>query len=129
MKEIIVDTNAFLRLFLSDIPEQLALVKTLFQKAKRKEVLLVVPQIVVFELEFILGKYYLIPKEERIEKLNTLVSMEYLKIQDASIFQQALQIFAVNNFSLVDSFLLAQAEEKSQELFTFDQAVQKYRRY
>lgn len=125
MKSIIVDTNAFLRFFLDDIPEQKGKVKQLFHKAKQKEVILIVPQIIIFEIDFILEKIYDFPKEDIIDKLQSLITTQYLLVESRNIFNKSLLLYEKENISFVDSFLLAKSVLEDAELFTFDQKLQK----
>ncbi len=125
MKSVIIDTNGFLRLLLNDIPEQADRVEDLIKKAQKKQVSLLVPQIIIFEINFILQKYYLFEKQEVIEKLKSLVSGHYFIIESGNIFQKALSLYEKQNISFVDSFLLAKAVIEDAELFTFDQKLAK----
>jgi predicted nucleic-acid-binding protein len=125
MKSIVVDTNAFLRFFLNDISEQAESVEKLLQRGKNGEVKLIVPQVVIFEIHFALEKLYKIPKEEIIETLKSLISMDYLQIQDKDIFGKALERYSKYNLSLPDCFLRSAAEKENAELFTFDKKLEK----
>lgn len=125
MKKRVVDANAFLRFFLDDIPEQKVAAKEVFKEAKKGESTLYIPQIVLFEIEFTLDKYYGFSKTERIDKLKVITAMPYLQIQDRDIFKKALQVFETNNISFADSFQLMYAAEKNAKLFTFDQKLLK----
>jgi len=120
MRTIIIDTNSILRFLLDDIPEQNAEVQKLFQQAKKTNLEIIVSEIVIFEIHFILEKYYLFRKEEIIEKLGIIVSSNYLNIESREIFTSALKLYRENNISLVDCFLLVKAEIEEAELFTFD---------
>ena len=120
MRTIIIDTNSILRFLLDDIPEQNAEVQKLFQQAKKTNLEIIVSEIVIFEINFILEKYYRFRKEEIIEKLGIIVSSNYLNIESREIFTSALKLYRENNISLVDCFLLVKAEIEEAELFTFD---------
>ena len=120
MRTIIIDTNSILRFLLDDIPEQNAEVQKLFQQAKKTNLEIIVSEIVIFEINFILEKYYRFRKEEIIEKLGIIVSSNYLNIESRELFISALKLYRKNNISLVDCFLLVKAEIEEAELFTFD---------
>lgn len=127
MKAVIVDTNAFLRLLLNDIPLQADRVEHLIHQAKKEEVRIIVPQIIIFEIDFILRKYYKFEKQEVIEKLKSLLSASYFAIDSVSIFQDALTLYKKSNISFVDCFLISKAEAEDADLFTFDQQLKKTR--
>lgn len=123
MRQITVDANAFLRLLLDDIPSQVSEVEKLFEQAKKSSLKLYVAQIVIFELNFILDKYYNLPKIEIIDKLKSVVQTPYLEVQDREVFVDALKIFSDSNISLADSFILAKSKIENWELFTFDKQL------
>lgn len=125
MKSIVIDTNAFLRLLLNDIPQQTVRVEYIIRQAKKEEVRIIVPQIVLFEIDFILRKYYKFEKQEVIEKLKSLLSANYFVIESVNIFQNALILYKENNVSFVDCFLISMAEAEEADLFTFDQKLKK----
>ncbi len=125
MDKLILDTNGFLRFLLNDIPKQTEEVNKLLIKAKAKKIEIFVPQIIVFEIEFALDKYYKFPKTEITDKLRVLFATPYLKIQDKEIFQEALQLFKDKNIDFVDCFLVSNANSKNASLFTFDKNLQK----
>lgn len=123
MKIYYVDTNVFLRFILKDNVQQYKTVRGLFKKAKDIEVKLLVPQIVIFEINFVLGKVYHIGKEEIIQQLESLLSTYYFHIQNDEIFKDALKLFKISNNSLVDCFLILKAKQEGAELFTFDKKL------
>ena len=125
MKKLTVDTNAFLRFILQDIPEQADEVEELFKKAQLKKIELFVPQIVIFEILHALEKYYSFPKNTVIEKLSSVISAKYLKIQNRILLKKGLEIFKQKNLDLADCFIFAYSEDKNAELFTFDKALKK----
>jgi predicted nucleic-acid-binding protein len=125
MDKLILDTNGFLRFLLNDIPKQSEEVSKLLTKAKSKKIEIFVPQIVIFEIEFALDKYYKFPKIEIIDKLSVLLSTSYLKIQDVNVFQETLILFSDKNVDFVDCFLMCYAKSKNTTLFTFDKNLKK----
>lgn len=125
MKTIIPDTNVFLRFLLNDVPKQKQAAEKLIRQAKENKINLLIPQIVIFEIDFILEKYYLFSREEVIEKLHSLTSVDYLEIESREVFSEALKLYKKQPTSFVDCFLIARARLEEAELFTFDQKLQK----
>ena len=125
MKAVVVDTNAFLRLLLDDFPKQADLVKGLINQAKKEQIRIIIPQIVIFEIDFILRKYYSFEKQEVINKLKSLLSASYFEVESISVFRNALILYKKNNVSLVDCFLVSKAEAEEADLFTFDKKLKK----
>lgn len=125
MKKYVLDTNAFLRLFLNDIPQQANLVENLLKKAKNAEATIYLPQIIIFEIAYALDKYYNFPKDEVIQKLKSIVISPYLKIQNREIFKETIKTYNNQTISLPDCFILQFAKYKDCELFSFDKKLKK----
>lgn len=125
MKPVVIDTNALLRLLLNDIPKQADRVENLIHQAKKEKIRIIVPQIVLFEIDFILRKYYDFEKQEVIDKLKSLLSASYFVVESRNIFQNALNLYTENNISFSDCFLVSKAEAEKANLFTFDQKLKK----
>lgn len=123
MKNVILDTNVFIRLFLDDIPTQTKAVEQLFQEAKEKKKKLLVPQIVLFEIAFTLEKYYGFPKQIVLEKLKAIIVAEYLSIQNREVFKKAITLFTGQSISLADCFVLCYAIQREGEFFSFDRKL------
>lgn len=123
MKRFLIDANAFLRFLLDDIPEEKKAFEALLQKAKHKEVILLVPQIVIFEIDFILEKYYQFSKEAIINKLKSIISTSYIEVQDREYFKRAIELYGQESISFVDCFLLSKAEIEKADVFTFDRKL------
>ena len=125
MKTVIVDTNAFLRFFLNDIVEQKKAFEDALHKAKRNEIILIVPQIIIFEIDFALAKYYHFSKGEIIKRLKSIISRSYLQVQDQNTFIEAIELYVKYNIAFVDCFLISKAKVEKADLFTFDQKLKK----
>lgn len=125
MKSVFIDTNAILRFLLNDIPQQKNIVENLLKQAKKGEIKLTVIQIVIFELDFILRKYYHFSKEEVIEKLESIVGTDYLNVESKEVFIPALELYSNSVVSLVDCFLVCKAKNKNAQIFTFDKDLKK----
>lgn len=125
MQTYIVDTNTFLRFLLNDIPGQKKEAEKLFGQAKNGQIKVNVLQITIFELEFILRKYYNFPKLQVLEKLEAILGSDYLEVESQKEFISALNWYSKYQLSFVDCFLTSCARERDQKLFTFDQDLQK----
>ena len=63
MRAVILDTNGFLRLILDDVKDQADRVEDIVKRAKKNQIRIFVPQIILFEMNFVLQKYYLFKKQ------------------------------------------------------------------
>lgn len=126
-KVFIVDANAFLRFLLNDIPAQKEEFEKILNRAKKSEIKLIVPQIVIFEINFILQKYYGFDKEDIVDKLQTIVETPYLQVVDADIFREVFKLYLESNSSLVDCFIVCFAKKSNVQIFSFDKDLLKLR--
>src|SRR3989344_7648773 len=125
MRKVLVDTNVFIRFLLNDIPAQVEKAEELFYKAKKGIIEIIIPEIVIFEIEFILSKYYGLPKTSIVEKINSILSQEYFTVEYKNVFLKSIAIYQKEKLSLVDCFLLAKANIEELELFTFDKKIKR----
>ena len=125
MRQILVDTNVFLRFLLKDIPKQYERSRLLFKRAKEGKIKLFVPQIVIFEVHFALEKYYGFKKKDVIDKLGSLLSSNYFQIDSKEGFLGALELYKTSNTNFVDCFLTSQAKIEDLEIFSFDKRLKK----
>ena len=125
MKLVVADTNAFLRFLLNDIPDQVKRFEKILKQAQKSEITIIVPQIVIFELNFTLSKYYLFPKQIVTEKLQSIIKTPYFKIQDVEIFREALELYSKSDLSLADCFVYYYSAAWKANLFTFDRKLSK----
>lgn len=123
MKTYIIDTNGFLRFILNDIIDQANKVESLITRAKKNKVILLIPQIVIFEISFALEKYYHFTKLEVINKIESILSAGYLKIQDRDIFNESIKLYKQKPISFVDAFLIERSKGERIQLFTFDKKL------
>jgi len=126
MKQILFDTNAILRFLLADIPEQHKKVENLVKLAKKGNLTIVVPEVVVFETYYSLRTFYDYSKETLIEVLESIISSNYFYIENSYEFSDALKFFKSTDLSLIDSYLLTRSKRTNIELFTFDKKLDKY---
>lgn len=123
IRSIILDTNIFLRYILNDIPKDAKRAEKLLTESKDGKLKIFVPQIVIFEINFALDKYYQIDKDKIVTTLVNLITSEYLEIQDRTVFLSAMVVFKNKNISFVDAFLLALSDSCSAELITHDKKL------
>ena len=125
MRTFLVDTNAFLIFLLADVPPQTKDVKSLFLEAKNRKIKLFVPSIVIFEIIFSLEKYYGLDKKTVGQKLDMILSSDYLDVENREAFLLGLEIYSQEKISFTDCYLVARSRLKEYSLFTFDQKLRK----
>ncbi|MBI3384711.1 PIN domain-containing protein [Candidatus Gottesmanbacteria bacterium] len=125
MKVYFADTNIFLRFILPENTRQKSQAEKYFIGARKKEIVIVVCQIVIFEICFALEKYYELPRLEVYHHLKTLVSVPYFEVEERENLLEALDIYQLENIDLVDAFLFCQAVSRNAEILSFDKDFKK----
>lgn len=125
VKSVLVDTNVLLRLLLKDVPEQYNQASKLFFQAKAGRVNLIIAPIVIFEISYTLNKYYGLGKSEVAKKIETLLGIHYIKIEDREIFRLAINLFKEQNLELTDCFLISRSQIEQLEIVSFDKKLMK----
>ncbi|MBM3284214.1 type II toxin-antitoxin system VapC family toxin [Candidatus Gottesmanbacteria bacterium] len=121
---IFVDTNYFLRFLLKDNKDQFLEAKELFGKGALGEIQLFTSLVVFFEIYWVLSSFYKKEKSELIKVLTNVLSMGFIKYENAEILFKAVQFFSQNKLDLEDSYNIIYAKESGAKSFkTFDQRL------
>lgn len=120
MKRLFVDTNIFIRYFVQDNPEQLDKVNRLLEKAKTKDVILIVLPEVLFEIEFVLRSFYKIEKNKRIDHLASIVESSYIEVPSRQIVINTLSLYKKHAVSIIDCWVYATAYHENGDIASFD---------
>lgn len=124
---IFVDTNYFLRFLLKDIDAQHKKAKSLFSRAALGKVKAFSSVLVFFEIYWVLASFYEKEKDELVEILNKILAMEFIKLGERPLLEEAVQTFANTTLELEDAYNLAYAKANQAANFkTFDQKLAKY---
>lgn len=125
MKKFIADTNFFLRYLLNDIPSQAKESEKHLKLAEKGKIAIFIPQIIVFEIAFVLSKVYKFSKNKTLDALKSLLITHYLNVETRKTFLGAIKIWQEVNIDFVDAFLLSLAKETHSQLLTFDKKLKK----
>lgn len=123
---LLLDANIFLRFFVGDDKNQQFEVVKLFEEAKKGRVLLKVPQMVIFEINYGLKKYYGYSRSKISAALGSIILGNIFEVESKEIFSDALRIYASQNLDLADCFLISKSIKENLEIFSFDKKLQKY---
>jgi predicted nucleic acid-binding protein len=122
---VVIDTNVILRYLLRDDPLGFAKAKKIFESQATK----FIDDLVIFELVYVLIKEQRKSREQVAELLIVFLTQDTIRYSSglAPIY---LDIFSNDNLDLVDSYLIAVALRRKEELVTFDKKMQKvYEKY
>lgn len=119
MKTVFVDTNLILR-YLLDEPQSIFLEKLL--KGKNT---LIVPDIVIAEVIWTLGRFYKWPKVKMVSFIVALLKSGNIK-SDKNLILSALNIYLKYNVKYTDAYIAAlMLRAKQKSIYSFDRDFDK----
>jgi len=124
MKIIVVDTSSILDALLDRTihPE----FRVLVERAKEGSIKIIIPEIVLFELTWVLQAYYKKDKQFILSLLRSFAHHTTIFLEQKNLFLQALQFFSDHDISLEDARICAVVlESKGLGLVTSDKKLQR----
>jgi predicted nucleic acid-binding protein len=123
---IIVDTNYFLRFLLDDVSEQHQQAIDLFTQASQGKIKLTTDTIVIFEIYWVLKKYYGVENQLVKNSLFKICQLEFVHLSDRDILLDAITNFDSFNYDLEDAYHFYSAlSQKVEKIATFDKKLSK----
>ena len=122
---LLLDTNIICRFLLNDHPALSLQANEIFQSAQDGKTLLYLHEIVLAEVIWLLSKFYNLPREQIVDKLQQLLSQEWIQNTNKDLLHRSLTLFKTSTFSFPDCFLLYFGKHNSYNLLTFDQKLKK----
>jgi|SRR3989338_9363175 len=116
MLKNLLDTNLIIRFLVNDDPQKVDKVEKLLVDKNNTNILL---DTIVAEIIWVLNSYYSLNKSEVIEKIRALIHLDTIDC-NAVLLNKALSVWAENNISYVDSYIVAVAKLGNIPLFTYD---------
>jgi len=125
MKQVIIDTNIFIRFYLKDIADQAEKAKELLASIEKKEKVGLISVLVINELIWILEHYYKIPRSKYIPKLLQILAYKQIKIIEITKQRivNILNSMIKQPIDFTDLYLLSIAN--SYKIFSFDKDLKK----
>lgn len=123
---IAFDTNVLLRLLLNDEPRQARQAQALVDRAASRSDRVLLPDIVLCELEWVLGAVYEVPKSEIIRTLRRLLDTEAFAFLDRAAVAAALRDYEEGSGDFSDYLIGATAARAgAATTYTFDRALRR----
>ncbi|HWR58273.1 MAG TPA: type II toxin-antitoxin system VapC family toxin [Thermodesulfovibrionales bacterium] len=120
-KRIVVDTNLLIRYLVNDDSRKAQIVDTLLKKARKGEIHILMPSVVVAELVWVLESFYKMETAEIADLVDSILNTPGLTVSDDSIVRSALKRYKTKGVDLVDAWIAAFAQDKgANEIHTFD---------
>jgi len=117
-----VDTNVFVRLFVAtDDETQLKQAKALFMRAQNSQIDLVTGPPVLFEVAWVLGRYYKIANNDILDILEAILSYPNLKVLDKDFVIKTISLARAKGSDFADSYIAISANNiKADNVATFN---------
>ncbi len=123
---IAFDTNVLLRLLLNDEPRQARQAQAMVDRAVSRSDQVLLPDIVLCELEWVLGAVYGVPKPEIVRTLRRLLDTEVFAFLDRSAVAGALRDYEGGGGDFSDYLIGATAARAgAATTYTFDRALRR----
>lgn len=125
MKEVVLDSNIFVRYFVEDVPNQLEKVQTILKEVENEKIRGLVSILVINEVIWILEKFYNFKRKNFLPKLLELLALKNLKIIEVKkdLLLKILLDMQTRKIDFTDIYLFQIAKEK--DVFTFDKDLKK----
>ena len=121
----LIDTNIIIRFLIGDHAEHLAQSSAIFQRIEHGDIEVYILESVVMEAFFVLPKFYQLSKEEVINDLKRILSLEGVVNDDKLLLFETLSIIENKNIDFVDALLCAKKRLEGSEILSFDNDIKK----
>ena len=122
------DTNTIVRYLIKDDLALYARAKAFFDKVKNGSEKTVILESVVAECVYVLTKIYKVPKDKTSNSLINILHYKGIANVDQKELIHALTIFLEKGMDIVDCILCAKAASGDDNLFSFDEELNKIAR-
>ncbi|MBK8576213.1 MAG: PIN domain-containing protein [Elusimicrobia bacterium] len=128
-KPSLIDTNVIVRYLVEDpnrVDEKFKGVFSFFPRVEAGEISVELPELVLFEVFFVLTKLYHVPPTETARRLAQLLSYRGLLMRDKPLIKFCLRLLQQKPIGLVDAYLVASAHERGNlTVYSFDRGLSK----
>ncbi|MEW6488462.1 MAG: PIN domain-containing protein [Thermodesulfobacteriota bacterium] len=126
MKNIhVVDANVILRYLLADHPDHHQRARVFFEGVIRGDTRAFIPEGVLVECVYVLLKVYGVPRAEVADRLLGVLGYRGVANEDRAVLLAALRLFAKKPVDIVDALVVATAEARGWQTFSFDRDISK----
>jgi predicted nucleic acid-binding protein len=124
VQRVVVDANVFVSLLTGRHEKQHELAQTLLQEAEDGNLVVILPQFVVFEVTYVLQSLYNVTDDRLASMIRDLVSFPGVQTIDDCPWRRVLELWPTLLASLADAAILAVATTNRYDaIATFDQKL------
>jgi predicted nucleic-acid-binding protein len=122
MNRAFIDTSAILCMLVQDDEQKAKAVENLIRTAPEKGLVLYVIPVTMLEIVWVLEKVYKYPKKDVRELAEAIINTPQLKVELASVFLSALQVYDEKNVKFADAVMAFWAIDKGiTTTYTYDE--------
>lgn len=129
MKSKIIDTNIIIRFLIEDparIAPKFKGIYNFFIKLEKKELTVFLPDLVIFEVFFVLTSYYEIDQKTVAVKLTELIMLSGIEMSDKILMISCFEILKQKKVDLVDAYICSLAKKRGDDkVYSFDKDIKK----
>jgi len=116
-----LDTNVLLRFLTRDDEERARKARELILRVERAEERIATSPLVIFEVIFTLAKSYGVSPSDIRSRVLPIISLRSLELQDRSVHERALDLYALGGLSYADAYNVAHMEAHGlTEIYSWD---------
>jgi len=121
----LLDTNIIIRFLVGDHEEHLAKSIEIFKDIEKAKLQVKILDTVLMETFFVLTKFYKLPKNEVINDLKAILTLNGVINSNKTILHETLSIIENKNIDFVDALICAKSQLQGFEKLSFDGDVKK----
>ncbi len=121
----LLDTNIIIRFLVGDHKEHLAKSIEIFRDIETAKLQVEILDGVLMEAFFVLTKFYKLPKNEVINDLKTILTLNGVVNNNKTILYETLNIIENRNIDFVDALICAKSKLQGFGKLSFDKDVEK----
>ncbi|OGK37175.1 hypothetical protein A3F03_03920 [Candidatus Roizmanbacteria bacterium RIFCSPHIGHO2_12_FULL_41_11] len=125
MKTSVIDANIIIRFLLHDHPSLSSLAKSIFLKAEQGKIKLYFDEVVIAEVVWTLSSFYKIKKADLVDRMEKLLSQDWVVNSKKNIIHKALLLYASSNLDYIDCWVYIVSKSQGMTLKTFDKKLKK----
>jgi predicted nucleic-acid-binding protein len=120
-KDVVIDTNLLVRYLTDDEPQKAKVVDILLNSARKGEIRILIPSIVIAELVWVLESFYEMTADDIAGLVEAILNTPGIDTQDKSLIEAALKLYRSKKIDLIDGWIIEFAKVKgAKTIYTFD---------
>lgn len=122
---LLIDANVVIRFLLNDHPALSFLSKSIFLKAQQGKIKIYLDEVVIAEVIWTLSSFYKIKKADLVDKIEKLISQNWIVNPRKTLFFKALNLFRSTSLDYIDCWIYTVSKSQGITLETFDKRLKK----